>query len=303
MIPGLGTAAAGRVGRPAAVPRPDEFSRAGVDRDHRGRPKIPDPVTGQERTWTRVTTLAGTIEDTRLLDDWGRRMTAKGIALRDDLRALAAAADPDDPDGKKELQQAADDAKEHAGGSSGANLGTALHSFCRRVTAGTLAVGDVPREWRPMVESYCRILAEAKVTLLPEYSETLVVSQVLGTAGSFDHPGRCEVTGRLLITDLKTGPNELNYGHTKTSAQLAAYAYSETIWDAKRREHLPHLPVDQSLALIIHVPSDGGPASVRPVDLVAGWQNMQLALAVRERRKVKTIGESYSPPGIWRNFP
>ena len=78
--------------------------------DRYGRYWMPDPVTGEEKSFTRTTTWAKSLSDQWALTDWKTRMTAKGIATRDDLRALAAALPIDS--GKKQLNEVAQQAIE-----------------------------------------------------------------------------------------------------------------------------------------------------------------------------------------------
>lgn len=283
------------------APADDPFARAGIERDQYGRPILPDPVTGEVVKWTRVTTMAGAIEDTFHLQKWSARMTAKGIALRDDLRALAAASDPNDADGKKDLQRAADEAKEHAGGSVGANLGTAVHSFIRRVVAGELMIGDVPASWRPDVEAWFGAMREACLEPMPEYAETLCVNRELVVAGSFDRPVRCKRTGRIYIEDDKTGLGELDYSQVKTSAQLAMYARADAYWRPSSVDavgnmgYVKPLDVDKATAIVIHAPVMTGTATAQRVDIEFGWGVAQEAARVRNLRKRKPFS-LYTPP-------
>lgn len=275
------------------APADDAFARAGIPRDQYGRPRLPDPATGVMRSWTRVTTLAGAIEDHFHLAKWERRKVAQGIAMRPDLLALAASADESEPDGKKDLQRAADAAKEHAGASSGANLGTALHSFIRRVVGGTLDVGAIPSAWRPDVEAWLRAVAEAELEPLPETGETLVVIREFGAAGSFDRLMRCKRTGQLYITDDKSGHGELDYAQTKTSAQLALYAHHDAWW--KPEGWQPRHEVSLTRALVLHVPVGAGACTVQSVDLAVGWRIVEAAAEARELRKLKPVSP-YGPP-------
>ena len=64
----------------------------GVSRDRWGRPLITPPEGGKAVPYVRVTTLAGTLEDTYNLGKWQQRQVAMGIAARPDLVALVSAA-------------------------------------------------------------------------------------------------------------------------------------------------------------------------------------------------------------------
>lgn len=289
-LAGLGTASSATQKR---APADDAFARAGIPRDQYGRPKLPDPVTGEMRAWTRVTTLAGAIEDHFHLAKWERRRVAQGLAMRPDLLALAASADEREPDGKADLQRAADAAKEHAGASSGANLGTALHSFIRRVVAGTLAVSAVPAPWRADVEAWLKAVADAGLEPLPKTGETLVVVRELGVAGSFDRLMRCRRTGQLFVTDDKSGHGELDYAQTKTSAQLAIYAHHDAWWRSDGWQ--PAHPVQLDRAILVHVPVGTGTCTLHSVDLAVGWRIALAAAEVRGLRKLKPVTPYIAP--------
>jgi hypothetical protein len=72
-----------------------------LPRDRWGRPLITPPTGGEPRAYTRVTTLAGSVEDTYHLGQWQQRMVAVGMARRPDLVLGALGADPTDKNGKK----------------------------------------------------------------------------------------------------------------------------------------------------------------------------------------------------------
>src|SRR5690606_40709505 len=66
--------------------------------DQYGRYVLPDPETGEERSWTRATTVANKIADRFGLEQWAKRNVVLGIAAREDLYALAVSCKPEDKD-------------------------------------------------------------------------------------------------------------------------------------------------------------------------------------------------------------
>ena len=115
-------------------------------RDQWGRPKIKPADGGPPVAYTRVTTLAGTVEDHYNLELWKQRQVTIGLSLRPDLLALAASGRDD----KTRLDQVVAQALDAASTSARANLGTALHALTETVDrGGTLAgvptdlVGDL----------------------------------------------------------------------------------------------------------------------------------------------------------------
>src|SRR5690606_11998477 len=75
--------------------------------DQYGRYVLPDPETGEERAWTRATTIANTLADRFGLEQWAKRNVVLGIAAREDLYALAVSCKPEDKDQLNQIAAAA----------------------------------------------------------------------------------------------------------------------------------------------------------------------------------------------------
>lgn len=252
---------------------------ATVQRDRWGRYLIPDPETGEKRAWTRATTVASTLSDKFGLQAWAQRMTARGLVVRPDLFALVAACDPDD---KKKLNGLVDDAKEAAAASSGANLGTALHSFTEQLDLG--ADVRAPAPWDADLTAYTRTLNEFGVRIDRAYVENIVTLPNEGVAGTFDR--LVDIGGTLTVADLKTG-SFLDWN--EISIQLALYAHAATIYDPATNKHTPMPAVDRDRALVIHLPAGKATCELWFVDIAQGWEAAQQALAVREWRTRKNL--------------
>jgi len=256
-------------------------------RDRWGRYLLPDPVTGEERAWTRATTLANTLSDPWGLVDWKLRMAVKGVATRDDLRALASALPLDT--GKKQLNEVAQDAIEYAGGSSGRNMGTALHEWTAQSDRGEDPV--VPSPWDRDLEAYHAALGLHGVRVYPNFVEQIVCIPDLGIAGTFDRivlwpPG-------AYIADVKTGA-DLSYSWLEIAVQEALYANAEYLWDADAETWGPiDPPVDKSQGLVMHLPVGQARCDLFWVDLEIGWEAVTLAVDVREWRKRKDISRPF----------
>ncbi|MFI7042641.1 hypothetical protein ACIBI0_38690 [Microbispora rosea] len=249
-----------------------------------GRYLLPDPDTGKERAWTRVTTLAKTLEDTYNLEQWGARMAVKGMAMRPDLVAMAATLNPNDDDDKKTLNRLAKDAKEAAGSSAGANMGTALHKLTERVDGGEkVDAGPMSRE----LDAYRATLAREGLKVRPDYLERIICVPELGVAGRLDK--LLEVPGLpFQVADLKS-QKSMDFGGLGIAVQQAIYAHAYAIWDpvAGRWEDPPEL--DQVLATIIWLPVGRGICELFDVDLCLGWEWAQLSARVRGIRKAKPV--------------
>lgn len=248
--------------------------------DRYGRYLLPDPETGKQRAWTRATTWANTIADTYGLNKWQMRMVAKGVATRKDLLALAASASVDE---KGKLDGVAKDALEAAGGSTGRNLGTALHAFTEQVDRGETP--EIPHEWQRDLAAYSAKLVEAGVTVLPWYIERVVVCSTLGVAGTLDRIVRYEP--EMFVADVKTG-SDLSYSWGEIAVQLALYANADAMWNGGG-DYVEMPTVNRDKALVIHLPVGQGRCELHWVDIAAGWEAAQLAASVREWRARKNL--------------
>lgn len=258
---------------------------AGVEpeRDRYGRYVIPHPRTGAKVSWTRATTFAKSVSDTTGIEKWGKRMVARGMSLRPDLASEAAAlVDIDAKSAKATLAKVADAAMEHAGGSSAARTGTALHAMTEQLDRGTATVLELPEAHRADLAAYADAMTANGVRINPAWIEQVVTVEDLLVAGTFDRI--VTVDGVNYIADLKTG-QDLGYSWAEIPVQLALYAHAETIYDFATGHHVPMPDVDQARALVMHAPAGRGTCQLYWVDIEAGWETVQLCQAVRAWRK------------------
>lgn len=266
----------------AKPPRP----RKEPKRDQNGRYVIPDPETGKERSWTRVSTIADTVEETYNLNGWKMRMAAVGLARRPDLLArVAAVPDPTSYDGKRTLNALIEDAKEYAGSTTRSNLGTALHSFCESLDTGR-EVPHIPAPFDKDVAAYQAKLKEYRVEVSPNFVERICVIPELGAAGTLDR--LVKVNGRIHIGDLKTG-DDLSYAAGKISIQLACYSRARWIYDLEDETFCEWEDVDQDQALVIHLPAGQARCELLWADLQAGWEAVQHCMWTRNWRGRKDL--------------
>lgn len=259
--------------------------------DRYQRPLILLPGAKDVAPFTRVTTVAKTLDGQEALSEWKSRMVAEGACLRSDLVAQYAATLPclakDHPDWKKQrgLQnQLAEAMKEAAAASAGANLGDALHTMTARVDRG--------EKFRPLpphdasIKAYQECLVQHGVEILPEYVEQTVVLPELGVAGSFDRLIR--KAERLFVFDLKTG-QDLSYSWPSICIQLALYSRATYLydWDTQTCNDMP--PVDQKIGLVLWLPAGTTRAELHVVDLEAGWEAAEKALWARRWRTRKDL--------------
>jgi hypothetical protein len=269
-------------------PRPTDQ----VKRDRWGHYMLPHPDTGKEQAWWRATTIADTLEDRRGLEEWAKRNVALGIGARRDLYAQAAAARPDD---KTTLGQIVKQAEEAASSKAGANLGSALHRFTERIDAGeTIAV---PEPWAHDLDAYTATMQANGVIVAPGWIERILLVPEIDTAGTCDR--LCNGTWALpRIGDLKTGKDVVRYGMTKIACQLAIYAHATHWYDPTTHElhAMPH--VDQTVALVMHLPVGQGTCTIYEVDIHAGWEAVRLAMDVRAWRQRKDLAQIINVPAV-----
>jgi hypothetical protein len=254
-------------------------------RDRWGRYIIPDPETGEDREWTRATTLASVLPDRFHLERWGERMVVLGLAKADDLYLLAQTAKYED---KQRLDKIARDAKDRASAGSRANIGTALHSFTEMVDAGK-SIDVVPTMYRRDVVAYQDALRQLNAKVLA--METIVVNPIVGIAGTFDRVLETNYRDKPVIVDIKTG-NTVHFGFLEYSVQLSAYANSSHVFDIDTGEVKP-IPwdLDKDVGLILHMPAGTGRCEVWELDLARGWHAAKVAVQVREMRSWKDLGK------------
>lgn len=248
-----------------------------------GRYKLPDPVTGLSKTFTRVTTGAHALEDTSGLDRW--KMGNVVLGLKDQpelLDSLDLFADPADV--RESVRRVADKASEVAGAKQASELGTAIHAWTEAVERDGVAVEDVPGGLRPYVEAYIHALSAAGVSTVPDMVERVVYNSLTGWAGTLDRVYRL-ADGTQVIGDVKTSKT-LDFSYLSFATQLACYATADYMLslDGARWEPMP--AVGDVYGVIAHVPSNqSGHCELVTIDLRVGMAALELAHEVIEARR------------------
>lgn len=242
--------------------------------------------------YTRVSTLAETLDDKGGLLDWSAANAAVGVVRDASLYAqlahlVSAYRDPwQDPVGKKQLKPLVARAQQVAGSDEAAGMGTAFHGLTEIVDAGGWP-DFAPPPLVPWLHKYREEMADWEVL----DTEVFVVNDELQTAGSLDCLVRHRQTGRIVVGDKKTGKSEPDYP-LKTTVQVAIYAHGER-YDQATGDRLPlHEDVDLNHGLLIHAPIRNGgepQVSLYPLDLAKGWELAQLAVQVRAARKMPKL--------------
>lgn len=279
-------------------------------RDQYGRYVLPDPATGDKRSWTRATTVAHTLNDEHGLTQWKRRKVLEGAARRPDLlgevptlvRAIEEADHwRDAMPAKRRFDELCDQAAREAGAEDGSKLGTLLHTITEYADAGRLheVIDKVPAELLPDVEAYLLMMAQTQIVRPPHYIERIVINRTIESAGTFDRLLQLP-DGRLVVGDLKT-QKSVDSGWLSIAIQLAEYANADVMLDPIGGGLVP-LPaqLDKTRGVVMHLPVGSGKCTLYEIDLEIGWEAAKLAHEVREMRSAsKSMGWPWvSPIGV-----
>jgi hypothetical protein len=253
---------------------------------------LPDPLTGKKRRWVRSTTFAKTVANLHNIFGWEKRCIARGFAQRPDLvLRVASVPDPDsleDPDeqrkAKRQLDNLCEQAKEVAKGGAGANRGTALHGLAEAYDLGR-PLPEIPPPFDLDIAEYRKKMVGIEVS--KNYVERKCVLSELGVAGKMDRVVRFKA-GPPLICDIKTTQN-IEFAWGEIAIQLAIYAHADFIWDKRQKCYQRMLQVNQSQALVIHLPASQARCTPYLVDIAAGWEMVQTCRDVRAWRARKDL--------------
>jgi hypothetical protein len=254
----------------------------------RGRYRLPNPVTGKDRSWRRVSNYVKVVEDTYRLELWKQRNVLRGLALmiqsgKVTVDQIAAKHVKDDSKWLNSLSEACQDVAEAY---KMADAGTALHKSTELADYAGGGLNRVPPEHRPHVRLYLDALAARGITIVPGMIERRTVSLKYDVAGSFDRIVRLQ-DGSMAIADLKTG-DSLDFSMPGIAAQMDCYengVNTHGVWDGRRYDD--SIRVRDDFALIIHLPSTRLEVDLIKVDLSCGRRINATNGEIFETRKIK----------------
>jgi hypothetical protein len=264
-----------------------------VPRDGHGRYLLPDPVTGEVQGRTRVTTVAGSMENGYGLTVWRRRTVIRGMGLRPDLMARAGAADPEDPSYPKLMDSIEAAAYEAGGGSAGSNLGSAQHSVFERYFGKGEPIESIAEYFHPDIRAVEAELARKKIRIIPEYRERVVYCSVFDRGGKIDAIGELE-DGTWAVVDWKTERDPIAYPDGKT-IQLGYYVNSEYMMDYATQKYLPMPAVRKDFAIVVWCRPGSGEAKALTVPVDLGWVGARVAEHNRAWKQQKIVISEYLP--------
>jgi len=265
--------------------------------------------------WQRVTTMVKAIAEARALDLWHQRLLVLGFVQRPDLYDLACATvattdRSDDRAMRQGLESIAGKVLAAVGADEGANLGTAFHGFTEADDLGLMHFAR--KVWHGKIRNYREGLDAQGLVVLPDMIERKVVVLRYGLAGTLDRILWDNANFDHKIGDLKSQKRFWTW--LEISAQLAAYAMADAMWDRARQCYVEMPPVAQDFAVVAWMPvnglhyadaatSTGDPDGVDffNVDLDKGREALELCYQVdRMRSEAKSKAQTW---GLLRPAP
>lgn len=227
---------------------------------------------------TRISTLAGTLEDSYGLVGWKARMTLLG-ATETHLRQ-ARTHDPTTKEGREALAAVVEDSVTRAGAGDAATEGTMMHAVltdAAMALPGEYDTSKLDTGQSAMLEAFTAEMD--RLGLRAFMAEQFVKTDEY--AGTFDL-GIVDPHGRHWMTDIKTGAKEWDVRKPgKVAIQLAAYAAGKRWCPTNGDLFTP----EWHGLMLISVPLNQGRASIHIVNYDRAREGLALARTVRAWRK------------------
>lgn len=260
----------------------DSFDDGDFRRDDKGRPLIVPPGETEAVPYRRATSYISVAEDDYGIHQWKRHLTVDHV-----INAW------DDPDRRAwndgtwhDKVAACQAAFVAAGGEVKANNGTRMHALTDALDKGEPLTATIEEQ----ADLYAYSQAVAPFTLV--HAEVKTVCDELRVAGTPDRVWTMDGWAKPRIGDLKTGKIDAR----KCAMQMALYAHSD-LYDVATGQRTP-LDVDQTVGLIIHLPYGEAKARVLEVDLVAGWEGVQLCRDIHAWRARNGMAKAWKAPAV-----
>jgi hypothetical protein len=250
--------------------------------------------------YTRVTTVAKTLDSGGGLAPWKAAMTASGIIMRRGLRAQweALIAEHGDPwYANAKSKEAAKRLVEECAAVGGANdrreVGSALHTITA-LADKNLPTPHLTPETEAELRAYKTGLALAGIDVDYDNVELTVVLDEWHVAGTFDRLAIVPGFDLPLVADLKTGA-DLSYSWQSIAVQLSAYSRADHVYvqgeakDGSQDQRLPFPAVDQRWGLVMWLPAGDAELQLFLVDLDLGWQAFDASMWCRGWRNQRGL--------------
>lgn len=238
---------------------------------------IEDARLGPHKTWTRMSGLAKTLDDTTALERWGKDNVTRGYLAHPELLTT----NPMD----------VSDRTVAAGKAGGdylmARLGTAMHTALERHALGLST--DVPAPYDADLAAIVEALGRHGIVPDPEWIEVAMVYPEVGAAGRLDLCARGPWGDVLRVVDLKTG--KLDFGVGAWAAQLSGYARAPWRWTPEGV--IEAAPRDIHTGIILHALIGSGTCHVYELDLDQGHE---ILLHAHKARQIRSGNDSLLVP-------
>jgi len=283
-----------------------------------GRYRFPPPpgVEASPNGWMRMSNLVGAFSDQRALQLWLEKRTLLGLLADDGVIFDELAAIPDGKLTDDLIKEFAELART-AAGAVGARHGTARHAMLEHY----LNTGEVAghRRMALQMDQLLEEMDKHDLEFIPGWSERVIWHPIAGgTMGRMDGRVLCRRTGQVGVIDLKTQKRFWTY--QEIAGQQCGYDSAAWTWEGpegpgghwapyqqpvlvKGKYEIPDantlmgkdggMCAGKRVAILAHMPSDGGRVQLHEVDLEYGAQVLSLAAQVvnlRSRGKSVTQG-------------
>ena len=274
-------------------PEPRKY---GLDNSiHRYRFPPPPGIAPSGNGWRRTTNLVKAFSDQYALQQWLERMTLLGLLANDGLifdELAASGVENMSPDvQRKLLAEKAETARTAAGADTGARKGTARHNVLEHYIFAGEVIGH--RRMQVQMHELIELMDRLDFEFVPGSQERHVFHPVAGgVVGRRDARFLCRRTGQVGTADLKTA--EKFWTYQEYAGQQWIYDTAPWVWDGPLDDSGLWMPQDagtyvgrpggampgEPAALLIHMPSKGGPVRLVELSLAYGAQ------VVEEARRV-----------------
>lgn len=262
-----------------------------IDRDHKGRPRIllvdeQGRPTGEQATYTRVTTFIAGVDDKTNLQAWRRRQVAKGMATRPTVYAAQVAAAVGAEDERDILDNLTEEMEAVAGARDGADLGTAFHALTERHDLG-MPTPFMPDEIAADNREWVRLTRGLEMAFIEQF----MVNDELRTGGTPDRiialRQPCPTCGgRYRILDLKTGRVD-HFTLLYIAMQLSVYAHSRC-YDHETGRRLDGMALCTCTGWVVNITVTTGRGELLTIPLADGWHVAQTVIPpLRKARNIK----------------
>lgn len=272
----------------------------GLDQSiHRYRfPSPPGEPAPYRGSWRRTTNLVKAFSDQYRLQQWLERMTLLGLLANeglifDEMAASGLEYLPSDVQGKV-LHEKAEMARSAVGADKGSRKGTARHDVLEHYIFAGEVIGH--RRMRLQMHELIDLMDQRDFEFIPGTAEDYIWHPAAGgVVGRRDVRFLCRRTGAIGTADLKTQQKFWTY--QEHAGQQYIYDTAPWVWDGPLNDNGMWVPQARGTyvgrdggvcpgkpaALLIHMPSAGGPVELHELDLEYG------ARVVEEAERITTL--------------